>query len=99
MGARQVVFALLIGCAGPRPTVADVAVSSSPVPGHVRVTGTLVNHGGHGTVAIHVALRGAALVREDFAVDVSADDHVALAFDVAAPGGDYTATMTAEYPN
>jgi len=99
MVARQVVFALLIGCAGPRPTVDSVAVTPSPVPGHVRVTGSLVNRGGHGTVAIHVALHGAALVREDFTIDVSADDRIQLAFDVTAPAGDYTATMTAEYPD
>ncbi|HEY6033202.1 MAG TPA: hypothetical protein VIV58_03055 [Kofleriaceae bacterium] len=92
-------FALLIGCAGPRPTVGDVAVTASPVPGHVRVTGSLVNHGGHGTVEIHVALHGAATLRTDYTIDVSSGDRIALAFDVAAPAGDYTATLTAEYPD
>lgn len=99
MAARQVVFVLLLGCAGPRPTVGDVAVAPSPLPGHVRVTGSLVNHGGRGTVAIHVALHGATTLRNDYTIDVPSGDHVALAFDVAAPVGDYTATMTAEYPN
>jgi hypothetical protein len=100
MVARSLILALaLVGCAGPSPNVEGVAVTPSPLPGHMRVTGTLINHGGGGTVELVVTLRGAATIRTDQTLEVDAHQRVELAIDVAAPAGSYTADVEAQYPN
>ena len=100
MVARSLILALaLAACAGPAPVVDNVAVAPSPVPGHMRVTGTLINHGGGGTVELVVTLHGAATLRADETVDVDAHQRVDLAIDIAGPAGTYTAEILAQYPN
>jgi len=100
MVARSLILALaLAACAGPAPVVEGVAVAPSPVPGHMRVTGTLINHGGGGTVQLIVTLHGPATLRDDEKVEVDAHQRVDLAIDVAGPAGTYTADVHAQYPN
>ena len=100
MVARSLILALaLAACAGPSPVVDNVAVAPSPVPGHMRVTGTLTNRGGGGTVELVVTLHGAATVRADETLAIDAHQRVDLAIDVAAPAGTYTADVQAQYPN
>ncbi|MEO8552847.1 MAG: hypothetical protein ABI678_22870 [Kofleriaceae bacterium] len=99
MVARALILGLLAACAGPSPVVDHVAVAPSPVPGHVRVTGTLLNRAGAGSVELHVELRGKTLIRADKMIDVHEHEQVELAIDVAAQPGDYTATIEPEYPN
>lgn len=98
MAARALIL-LLAACAGPAPSVEDVAVAPSPLPGHVRVTGTLINRAGPGDVELHVVLRGAVVVREDQMVGVESHETLAVTIDVAAPPRDYSATIVPEYPN
>jgi hypothetical protein len=100
MAARALIalFALA-ACAGPAPAVDHVAVVASPVPGHVRVTGTLTNHGGGGTVDLVITLHGPATLRTDQTIEVDAHQHVDLAIDVTAPAGLYKAEVRAEYPD
>lgn len=100
MVARPLILALaLAACAGPAPVVDHVAVAPSPVPGHMRVTGTLMNRGGGGTVELVITLHGAATVRENETLAIDAHQRVELAIDVAAPPGSYTADVLAQYPN
>jgi hypothetical protein len=100
MVTRSLIVALaLAACAGPAPVVEEVAVAPSPVPGHMRVTGTLINHGGGGTVELIVTLHGAATLRADEKVEIDAHQRVELAIDVAAPAGNNTADVLAQYPN
>lgn len=99
MGPRALILAVLVACAGPQPSVDRIEVGASPLPGHVRVTGRLINRGGHGTVEVHVTLHGPVALRADHTVDVEDHQTVELAIDVAAPAGAYTAEATAEYPN
>jgi hypothetical protein len=99
MGTRHLIFLLLASCAGPSVTVDGVAVTSSPVPGHVRVTGTLHNESGHGNVALHVTLRGAERVEWDGEAEIEGAGSQLLVIDVAAPPGAYTARITTKYPH
>jgi hypothetical protein len=93
------ILALLAACAGPSVTVDGVAVTSSPVPGHVRVTATLHNESGHGNVELHVTLRGPQRIEWHGDADVDGDESRVLVIDVAAPPGAYTAHITAKYPH
>jgi hypothetical protein len=99
VGPRALILALLVGCAGPQPSIDRVEVGASPLAGHVRVTGRLLNRAGHGTVEVHITLHGAVTLRADHTIDVEDHQTVELAIDVAAPPGAYTADATAEYPN
>jgi hypothetical protein len=99
MAARSVILVLLAACAGPVPSVEHVAVAPSPLPGHVRITGTLINRGGTGTVELHLELRGKTTLRQDELVEVHPHEQLELAYDLAAPADTYTATIDAEYPN
>lgn len=99
MAARSLILLALVACAGPVPSVDHIAVIASPLPGHVRVTGELVNRGGHGDVELVITLRGPSTIRADQMIDVKDGEHLSLAIDVAAPAGAYTATVDAEYPN
>jgi hypothetical protein len=102
MVTRSLILALalaLAACAGPSPVVDHVAVAPSPVPGHMRVTGTLTNHGGGGTVELVITLHGAATVRDQETLALDDHQRVDLAIDVAAPPGNYTADVLAQYPN
>ena len=101
MGSRHLILLLLAACAGPSVTVDGVAVSSSPVPGHVRVTATLHNDSGHGNVELHVTLRGRGNDRIDWdgEAEVEGAGSQLLVIDVAAPPGAYTARITTKYPH
>ncbi|MFT3698063.1 MAG: hypothetical protein QM831_33285 [Kofleriaceae bacterium] len=89
----------VMACAGPQPRIEGARVGPSPVPGHVRVGGTLINDGGEGTVEIDLALHGAARLQADETIDVPAHTTIDLAIDVAAPPGEYTVDAVAKYPN
>lgn len=101
MGTRHLIFALVAACAGPSASVDHVAVASSPVAGHVRVTALLHNTGGHGNVALHVTLRGRGSERIDWDgdSDVEGAGTRTLVIDVAAPPGEYTAQIATKYPH
>jgi hypothetical protein len=100
MAARSLALALLVACAGPATTVDQVAVAASPIPGDVRVTGTLVNHNaGHGTVELEITLRGPVVVRFSQTMAVEANERLALALDIPAPAGSYSAEVVPVYPN
>lgn len=100
MVTRSLALAMLVACAGPSTTVDQVTVVASPVPGDVRVTGTLVNHnGGHGTVELEVTLRGPVVVRFSQTIAVEANERLALALDIPVPAGSYIAEVVPVYPN
>jgi len=99
MGTRNLIFALLAACAGPSVSVDGVAVASSPVPGHVRVTATLHNDSGHGNVELHVTLRGPERIDWDGEAEIEGTESQVLVIDIAAPPGAYTAHITTKYPH
>jgi hypothetical protein len=99
MGTRILILACLAACAGPSVTVDGVAVASSPVPGHVRVTATLHNASGHGNVELHVTLRGPERIDWDGQAEVDGTESRVLVIDIAAPPGAYTARITTKYPH
>ena len=95
---------LLASCTGPRVAASDVRVTRSARPGMYRVEATLRNRGGKGQVTAKVRLRAGAAAREagvytaEQPIDVERDDQVRLVVDVPAPAGDYTATVSIDYP-
>ncbi|HEY0252042.1 MAG TPA: hypothetical protein VGC41_10970 [Kofleriaceae bacterium] len=92
-------LALLAACAGPQPTIENARATPSALPGHVRVTGQLVNHAGHGTVELDIVLRGNSTIRHDETIDIGGHETTDLAIDIAAPAGDYTVSIEPKYPN
>ena len=99
MGTRSLILVLLAACAGPSPSVDGVAVTSSPLPGHVRVTATLHNDSGHGNVELHVTLRGPERIDWNGDAEVDGAESRVLVIDIAAPPGAYTARITTKYPH
>jgi len=99
MGTRSLILALVAACAGPSTSVDGVSVTSSPVPGHVRVTATLHNESGHGSVELHVTLRGPERIDWQGNADVDGAESRVLVIDIAAPPGAYTAHVTTKYPH
>lgn len=99
MVARALALAVLAACAGPSARIDGARVEPSPVPGHVRVVGRLINDGGHGTVELDLALHGPAQLVHDETLDVPAHQAIDLAIDIAAPPGNYTVDADAKYPN
>lgn len=102
MDSRSLIFALLVACAGPDPSVQNATASPSPVPGSTRVSMDIVNRAGHGTVEVQIELRDKAagrLIRAEQTLQLKSGDTVHFEKDVETPPGSYTVTARAEYPD
>lgn len=99
MAARSLALVFLAACAGPSARIDGARVEPSPVPGHVRVVGRLINDGGHGTVELDLALHGPAQLVHDETLDIPGHEAIDLAIDIPAPPGSYTVEAEAKYPN
>ena len=97
----MIAVALVAACAGPEPSARIVTVAPSPEPGHERVAIAVHNAGGEGEITLEVTLRapGGRSIRKTETVDLEAHERLSLTVDVPAPPDDYTATVSAKYPD
>lgn len=100
MDSRPLILTVLLGCAGPQPSVHGAQAVPSPQPGATRVSFDLVNDGGKGSVQIDIVLRGSGTeIRADRTLDVEAHRTVHYETDVETPPGTYAVTASAEFPD
>jgi hypothetical protein len=101
MGTRALIVVALAECIGPKPEARVTSVAPAPQPGHERVTIDLANPtSGHGQVQLDIVLHATdRSIPATKMVDLSPHEHVQVFVDVAAPPGDYTASVDADYPD
>jgi hypothetical protein len=92
----------LAGCQGPRPSVSDVRVTPSPLPGRYRVEAVVTNgSGGEGQIEVRIRLRdrdGGRVIEDERDLELRGRETAHLTADIEAPRGDYDADVKAEYP-